>query len=133
MASEAIKINPHVKFMETKTDSIINETKKMRAEVKTDLEEGIKNWKIVHFKPRYKCTLKELQKKMETAKHLIYTLTLLLVIILVMNIQVYIDGKMSVFLTMLLVFSAIAVYDETQNYWNLQMFLYWKEREMKNG
>lgn len=104
-----------------------------RLNLKISLEERWQNWKVVHFKPRYKCNIKELEKKMETAKYLTGTLTIATIIVLAMNLQLFLEGKMSVFYSMLLIFSAIALYDELQNYWSLQMFLYWRERELKDG
>jgi len=98
-------------------------------EAQTDARNMVENWRINFKKHRHLLTIQQLEKKIQHARYIEYSLAFLEVIITCKLIELYLMGKTSVPLLFCAIMFAIALYDEQQNINNLRLFIYFRIRD----
>ena len=97
---------------------------------KKHIKNKITNWNILRKKQRHECNVIELKRLAEHSKHMIYTFLISTIIIMGIVIELYtMENMVSITFNTLLIVCLVALYDERQNRYNLQMFIYMKNKD----
>ena len=103
--------------------------KSIYQEAQTDARNMVERWKINLKRHRHLLSIQELEKKIQHARWLEYSLAFLELMITSKLIELYLIGKTSVPLLFCAIMFGIAIYDEQQNINNLRLFIYFRIRD----
>ena len=98
-------------------------------EAQDDARNMVERWKINLKRHRHLLSIQELEKKIQHARWLEYSLAFLELMITSKLIELYLIGKTSVPLLFCAIMFGIAIYDEQQNINNLRLFIYFRIRD----
>ena len=101
------------------------------AMVKQDAKDQMHYWRTVFWKDRTKCTLQELDSRIELVRVYVgfFTITTLSLLTWVMYLALAMDVSISYFNVLLFV-NVVCLYDEQRNYSELKMLKYIKTQEI---
>lgn len=94
------------------------------------IKDKITDWNQLRKKDRLDCSVEELEKLSEHSKDLCYTFLISTLILMAIVLDLFLrENTASITFDIFFLMSLIALYDERQNRYNLQLFIYMKRKD----